>query len=224
MFPVISTNSIQYIFWCQVSGNKRTPASKQTMENVTVSDLNRMIHAIEHECALRVRELRLEATAEYNMVKSELIVKREKDLEKEFLRRSAEVKGKERREESRERQTHRMKIESLKSDMFEQMIQNVRDAVQLQSFDCSLLESILETVSIDDIVVFVEERDGTKAQRMLNKKNVEYEIRRMPVEGMGGVIVCARNGKEIWDNSFETRINIFVDRHADQIHRRVFKE
>jgi len=190
------------------------------MENVTVSDLSRMMHAIEHECAIRVRELRLEAADEYNMIKSDLIIKRERDLQREFLRRSAEVKKKERKEESRERQAHRMRIESLKSGLFDQMMQCVREAVQLEGFSHTLLEGI----EINDMIVFVEDRDSSRVRSMLGSKNIEYELRRMPVEGMGGVIVCSRNGKEIWDNSFETRINVFIDRHADKINRMVFKE
>lgn len=189
-----------------------------------MSDLNRMLHAIEHECAIRVKELRLEATEEYNKVKSELIAEREKDLEKEFQRRAADVRSREHREESRERQTHRIKIEGLKAALFDEIIQGVREGVLQHRFDSNLLESILKIVKIDDMIVYVDKRDQEMTEEILSKSDVRYKVNKMPIEGMGGVIVCSRDCKEIWDNSFETRINIFIDSHADMINKIIFKE
>lgn len=194
------------------------------MDNVTLSDLSRMLHAIEHECSIRVKELRLEANEEYNRVKSELIVRREKELEREFQRRTKEIRSSQQREESRLRQAHRLKMESLKADLVDQVIERVKETVQNMCFDRALLDSILDKISIDEVFVFVDQRDEPETGKILSKTRIKYEIRRMPLEGIGGAIVCSKNGKEIWDNSFETRINIFVDSHADEISRSLFSE
>lgn len=194
------------------------------MANATLADLNRMIVAIDHEWSIRVKELRLEANEEYNRIKSELIVSRERELEMEFLKRAKEIKKRQLREESKMRQLHKLKIEESKASLLEQIVHNVRETVQRLNFDSSILESILEKISVDEVFVFVDSRDVSETKRILSKSGIRHEIRQMPTEGLGGAIVCSKDGKEIWDNSFETRINIFIETHADKINRMVFKQ
>ena len=44
----------------------------------------------------------------------------------------------------------------------------------------------------------------------------------MPDEALGGIILCSRDGKEIWDNTFETRINILLEQKMNEINKELF--
>ncbi|ELA41478.1 uncharacterized protein VICG_01462 [Vittaforma corneae ATCC 50505] len=194
------------------------------MDNNTLADLNRMIMAIDHECCIKVKEIRLEASEEYNRIKNELITSRKIGLEREFAKETKEIAKRQLREESKLRQHHKLKIEELKAALLEEIVQNVREAVQKLSFDESILQSVLEKISINEIFVFVDQRDIAETKKILSRSNVKYEIKQMPIEGLGGVIVCSKDGREIWDNSFETRINILIETHADKLNTMVFEQ
>ena len=60
---------------------------------------------------------------------------------------------------------------------------------------------IIKKISSTDVFVFVAERDQKRVEMYFGNSEIKYEIRRMPFEGMGGVIVCSRDGKEIWDRN-----------------------
>lgn len=194
------------------------------MESITISDLSRMLLAIDHECALRVKELKLEANEEYNHVKSELIIKYENDLKRQFAEDLKEIKRKQQREESKLKQRYKLKTEEQKAQIFESIIQGVRENVQKRCLDLSIIKTILRKPSFDELVVFVDERDVQETKKTLDENGKNYTLKPMPVEGMGGIIVCSKNGNEIWDSSFETRLNIFVEKYADRIGQVIFRQ
>lgn len=192
------------------------------MNNVAISDISRMITAIDHECAIKIKEISLDANEKYNNIKSQLITQRELEINKEFTHKVKEIKKDLIKQECKLRQYYKLKMDEVKSNLVDQLIANAKEEVQRESFDKSIIKSILEKITMKDVVVFVNEKDFEYTKNILIECNMNYEIKQLPDEGLGGVIICSKDGKEIWDNCYETRINVFIEKYGDLINKMIF--
>ncbi|KAM0680947.1 V-ATPase V1 sector subunit E [Glugoides intestinalis] len=193
------------------------------MENLSIADLSRMLLAIDHECAIKVKEINLEAAQQYNIIKSDIIIKQDDELKKQFLRKQKEILKEKVKQESIMKKAQKLKIEYTKSLLINRIVEEVQKKVQELPFNISILEEILQKITATEIVVFLPSRDEKAAICCLNKFKIDYEIKELPFEGLGGVIISTKDGKEIWDGSFDTRISIFVEKYTYLICKLFFK-
>lgn len=192
------------------------------MDCLTSTDLNRMIQAINHECNIKVKEIKMEAMMEYNALKSRLIQQKEDEIRREYQKKLKNLMKEQHSQESRTRKEYKLKMEMMKALLIDKIVDGIKDRIDNQSFDISILDEILTKICSKDILIFVTDDDKRKVDLHCRKYEIAYEIRNMPVEGIGGVIVCSKDGKEIWDSSFETRLNVILGKYMDKINNRLF--
>lgn len=192
------------------------------MEELSITDLNRMMQAIQHECSIRIREIKLEALQEYNLLKSEIITSKEKQLSIEFKKKLKDIKKEQDKEESNINQNFKLKVNLLKENLMNTVVEELKKTVQERQITTFLLKQIVNKIKSGTFYAFCFERDEETVERILNESNITYEIRRLPEEALGGIILCSKDGKEIWDNTFETRINILLENNLDKISKEFF--
>lgn len=194
------------------------------MDCLTSTDLNRMIQAINHECNLRIKEIKMEATIEYNRLKSKLIEQKEEEIKKEYHQKIKNLIKEQYSLESKTRKEYRLKMEMMKTLLIDKIVDGVRERIDDRSFDMTILEEILTKIRSKNILIFVNERDKERVRENIERYDMKYEIRSMPTEGMGGVIVCSKDGREVWDSSFETRLNVIMGKYMDKINKELFNK
>ena len=192
------------------------------MDELSVTDLNRMIQAIQHECGIRIREIKLEALQEYNLIKSEIITTKEKQLSIDLKGKLKEIKIQQDKEESNINQDFKLKVNEVKENIVNMVFDNLRQIVQEKEASVDLINQITSKVKKGSFYVFCFGRDRESIENALKKTNISYEIKQLPDEALGGIILCSRDGKEIWDNTFETRINILLEQKMDEINKELF--
>lgn len=192
------------------------------MDELSVTDLNRMIQAIQHECSIRIREIKLEALQEYNIIKSEIITSKEKQLSIALKKRLKELKKEQDKGESDINQNFKLKVNDLKENIINIIIDSVKKTVQESELDIQLIEQITDKIRTGFYYVFCFEKDREFVEKALSSTGISYEIKKLPDEALGGIIFCSKDGKEIWDNTFETRINTLLENKLNEINKEVF--
>lgn len=192
------------------------------MDGLSLTDLSRMLHAIQHECSIRIREIKLEASQEYNLIKGEIITAKEKQLSSDFAKKIKELEKEREREESNIKQQFKLKVNGLKADIIATLMDDLKIAVEKKEMSPFLINQIADRITEDNYYVFCFKKDCKKIQAVFDSKKLKYEIRELPAEALGGIIVCSRDGKEIWDNTFETRINDLFEKNLDRINKEIF--
>lgn len=166
----------------------------------------------------------MEATIEYNRLKSKLIEQKEEEIKKEYHQKIKNLIKEQYSLESKTRKEYRLKMEMMKTLLIDKIVDGVRERIDDRSFDMTILEEILTKIRSKNILIFVNERDKERVRENIERYDMKYEIRSMPTEGMGGVIVCSKDGREVWDSSFETRLNVIMGKYMDKINKELFNK
>jgi vacuolar-type H+-ATPase subunit E/Vma4 len=203
------------------------------MENLSVTDLNRMIQAIQHECAIRIKEIKLEANQEHNLIKNNIISQTEKKLVGEFKAKIKKIEKDQENEESNIEQRYKLKIDKIKEEIINSVVAELTKLVTDQPMDTFLIEQITDKIKKNGTLneskisqkgcyVFCLEIDRPNIIKIFEKNEIDYELRNLPTGALGGLILCSKDGNEIWDNTFETRINIMIEHDLDKINKAIF--
>lgn len=196
--------------------------SKQTMDMLTATDVSRMILSIEHESSSKIKEVKLEAIREYNLIKDRVVSERRQLLAGEFARRRAELEQTRRQAESCLRKEYKIKKERLKAKVLDAVFRKAEDALRTQQMDKGIVEDVLAKVRATEVYVFCNEESVDMISKIA--KDIRYEVKPLPAEGIGGVIVCTKDGKEVWDNCFKTRLQMVRDKHLDILNKALFAQ
>lgn len=192
------------------------------MNSLSSTDLNRMLSAIQHECGIRIREIKLEATQEYNLIKSQIITTKEKQLSISFAKKIKEIEKEREKEESNIIQGFKLKIGAMKEKIINSLTDRLIEMAEESETCLSLIKQIADKIQGDKWFIFCFQKDVEKVNAIFGSKDIKYEIRELPSEALGGIIVCSKDGKEIWDNTFETRISILLEKSLDKISKEIF--
>lgn len=192
------------------------------MDMLTATDISRMILSIEHESGSKIKEIKLEAIHEYNLVKTKVVLERKQCLAREFSKRCAELEQAKRQAESCLRKEYKIKKERLKDKVIDTVFRKAEDMLRTQKMSISVAEDVLAKISATDLYVFCSERDMDMVSNII--KDTKSDVKSLPDEGIGGIVMCTRDGKEVWDNCFKTRLQVFRDRHLDFMNRALFNQ
>lgn len=177
-------------------------------------DVDRMISFIYHESKETKNELNIKANEEYNTEKNRIISE-----ETERIRKKYEIE---------EKRLHNMKvleltkIKRLQSFIYlkekEAIINRLFDKVKEELRYMSLSEDLVkECAHIPDPIIFCKDSD-----RDVVKRHLKGEFKRLNDDFLGGIIVCSRDGKDISDNSFLSRMDMARERYMKFIASHLF--
>lgn len=184
------------------------------------TDVSRMILSIEHESSSRIKEIRQEAIHEYSMIKEKVVTDRRQQLERELSGRCAELEQAKRRAEGCLRREYKIKKEMVRAGIFDAVFRKAECALEAQHMSKTVLEDALAKIHSDDLYIFCREKDAGVVRKAIGTR---FEIKSLPDEGIGGVIVCTKDGKEVWDNCFRTRLQILRDSHMDLLNKALLR-
>lgn len=192
------------------------------MENDEFSNLDKIIAAIEHECACEVEKIKQKAQEKYQECKDEYIKEIQKQLKQKYERNIQELDKKRISEENEIKKAIREKYEYAKM----LKLQTILEKIQLRLKEERLCKKLF-IKTLDKLGISRSENKGYIAfcndeDRWNIEKHFGGTVKSMPPVGLGGIIICSKNGKIICDNSFQTRLNVFLKLHLKDIKKHIF--
>jgi vacuolar-type H+-ATPase subunit E/Vma4 len=189
------------------------------MSAIQTSDLNRMIRSIEAESRTKIKELRIKSISDYNSLKANFIEELSRNIQNEFQDKSRAILQYKDKQEGILRNKLKIQIEILKNQVFQKIFQKVENQLQACELNPIIIEQCKEKADIEDsdLLVFCMPKD-----RQLVKEFTNFEIKDLPAEALGGIILCNRTGTSFYDNSYQTRLEIIKERYLKEINKRTF--
>lgn len=197
------------------------------METIPLTDLNRMVLAIEQEVQAHIKELRVETIQLYNSLKARYIEAGVRVADEARRQRAQDAAERRARAEGALRNALRKRVEAARGSKIQEVMAGAADALRRYPLAPLLLEQCVgrvEASTLQDCYVFCAERDAGSVRAFFTEKHreVSFEVRKLPEAALGGVILLAKTGREICDNSFQTRLKIFQERHLKDVAKILF--
>lgn len=190
------------------------------MDQLQKNDLNRMIMVIEHDSQMRIKEIKIKSIQRYNTLKDQIIKDRTKEIDEIYKRRKREINKSKEREVALIKNKYKMKMLEIKNRKIEEIKHNVKEELLRKRIDEILIEDCLRWISGDKTEYFAicSTRDFE-----IVKFLTEMEVKELPYDGIGGLIICSKDGRMFCDNSYKTRIDIFEEKYINLITNKLFK-
>lgn len=186
------------------------------MDDAVKQDVDRMIAFIYHESREKINELEIEAREKYNTEKTRITEEKIKILSAEFDEKLKLLRHRKMVELSKVRRQQRVDILKEKEQIVCSLFQIVQD--KLKSINVTK-EICKECPDMSEPIIFCKNED-----RATVKKYINGDIRKIDDEFVGGVILCSKDGKEICDNSFLTRMEVLKKRYMKYISQYIFEK
>lgn len=204
------------------------------MDAAPQADLNRMVLSIEYEAEAKIKELRIQSIQMYNTLKAEYIENKSKAVVAEYHERAQKALQDRARKEGALRNAFKKKIQAVKQQMLEKVFCEAERILRKKRLDPTLIEECLERVgkgSLSQFYIFVASRDedalnsffkgAADSKRLTSSMSDLRKLRsmskEMPESGLGGVIFFSKDGRNICDNSFRIRLDIFKEKYLHTI-------
>ena len=192
------------------------------MENSEFSNLDKIIAAIEHECACEVEKIKQEAQEKYQKHKDECIKEIQKQLKQEYEKNIQDLNKRRIAEENKIKKVVREKYEYAKMLKLQTIVEEIQLLLKKERLCKKLFIKTLDKLGISrsenkGYIAFCNDED-----RWNIEKHFGGVVRSMPPIGLGGIVICSKNGKIICDNSFQTRLNVFLKLHLKDIKKHIF--
>lgn len=194
------------------------------MDTITLTDINRMMLSIEHESNSRSKEIKLEAVQEYNFLKSKNLEEGKSLLILKHKKRMEELKGLNIKHENNLRKEYKLKYQILKTEIISNIFNELQNRLANYPLHESLLEQVLKrfNISINNMRIYCSKKDISIVENYLRKRMIsEFEICVFP-ENQRGVLVCSKNGKMFFDNSYESRLRQIKSKHLNLLVKSIF--
>lgn len=194
------------------------------MDTVPLTDLNRMILAIDQEAQARIKELRVETVQLYNKLKADYIEAGMRAVDGGLRQRARAAAERRARAEAALRSAFRKRVEAARSQKVQDVMESAATRLRACPLAPLLLEQCIARMGASDYYVFCAERDmGAVNSLLADKFEKEVpEVREIPDAALGGVILFSKTGKEVWDNSFQTRLCVFREKHIREAVKALF--
>jgi len=192
------------------------------MDALTITDVRRMMLSISHESANRAKELKLEAISEYEAIKDRMVDQGQIALDKKFKSMSEELENERKKSESNLRKKYKMLQQLFKEKILDDLFSMTEKILTNLPLNRKLLEQTLERNTEDEIYVFSRKTDHDFV--LSHTKGTSCDIMELPDEALGGVVICTKNGKEVWDNSFSSRLQSFKERDLQVLNKEIFSQ
>ncbi|ORD94173.1 hypothetical protein ECANGB1_1088 [Enterospora canceri] len=190
------------------------------MPSMESADLKRMILAIEHECDVEIKRIMQETRDEYNRVRNEVVAELTKALSKKYDQKVKQAEKTRQIQESRLRNESNKKYAIAKYTKVDLFIERIRHELRNESLSKRIYKKTLKKMEISETskehILFCNKKDSSNVRLFFNG-----EIREMPKSGLGGVVICSRNGSILCDNSFSTRLETFLQTYMSTIRNHI---
>lgn len=185
------------------------------MDDAVKQDVDRMIAFIYHESKEKIKELEIEARERYNTEKARIIDEKTGILRTEFEEKRKHLRHGKMIELSKVRRQQRVAILREK----EHIVDTLFGLVERRLRDTKITKEICrECPEMLEPIVFCRDDD-----RATVKKYISGELKKIDDEFIGGVVLCSKDGREICDNSFLTRMEVMKQRYMKHISQCIFE-
>ncbi|KAI4291575.1 V-type H+-transporting ATPase subunit E [Pancytospora philotis] len=188
------------------------------------ADLHRMTMSIEQEVRSRLKELRVQTVHMYNEAKAQHIESQTAALELETAARIKKMQEHRRRSEEVMRHAYKLRYQRLRHKKLEEVLGRAAEKLVGVPLAESLIADTLKCVGTQDLTnfyIYVLEQDRAAVLAYLAKMKIgeamERNIRELPPQGLGGIFIAAADGKEMYDSTYATRLEIFREKHLREI-------
>lgn len=186
------------------------------MDDAVKQDVDRMMAFICHESREKIKELEIEAREKYNTEKTRIIDEKTRILRTEFEEKRKLLRHGKMIELSKVKRQQRVTILKTK----EQIVNSLFEIVERRLRDTKITKEICrECFEMLEPIVFCRDDD-----RNTVKKYINGDIKKIDEEFIGGVVLCSKDGREICDNSFLTRMEVMKQRYMKHISQLIFKK
>jgi V-type H+-transporting ATPase subunit E len=186
------------------------------MVDSDTKDVDRMVSFITHEAQEKVTELRIKANEEYNLEKARIISEETNRIKATFDNKIKILEHKRILERSKLVKLKRTKILEEKEEIVKSVIEKVKKKLEGYPLNDKLIP---KNINNNDFVMYCSERD----QNILTK-HFKGDVYPLDKSLIGGVLVCSKDKKEIWDNSYQTRLDAFLENHMKIVSKKLFKK
>lgn len=195
------------------------------MDSLTLTDLNRMMLSIQHESQSKAKEIKLEGILEAKSLKALKLTEERTKLSKIYNKKENEVKIDKIKKESQLRREQRMKVHELKENIVSKILEEISLKIKTVKLNETLVLNLISKIDTNNkIYVFSKIEDIPVIEKILKNKNIDYEMKDLPYEALGGIIICSHDGRNVADNSYITRLRLFKEKHMNILSVNLFKE
>jgi len=190
------------------------------MDELISADIGRMLQTIENDISVRLQEINMETESMYSEMKRRY--EEEFDLyekrEREKISKLFEVKRK--KEMSKLCRERELIMQKIKSRKIRRIIGKVKERISEVPLSEGLIENCFreaekyEEMKIEEMDVYCAKGDESVVKKFVS--GPFYEI---PSERLGGIIAVSRKNKNIYDNTYLTRLNILLEKHFDLFYK-----
>lgn len=195
------------------------------MDTLTLTDINRMILSIEHESNSKSKEVKLEAVQEYNLLKLQNLEQGRIKLLNSFNEKLEELERLKIKNESILKREFKIKSQKLKEDLIERIFTKTYSKLENTTLKTVLLDEVISKIDIkNNFSIFCNKKDTEIIQSYMKIKNIRisFTIHDLPNNDRG-VLICDKNGREFYDNTYKTRLDQLKNRFLNVIVKEIFK-
>lgn len=185
------------------------------------NDLNRMILAIEEDARLRIKEIKIQSVAKYNMIKAQAIDLGTRKLDEEYMNQIKEIDKKIEIEKYIILNEQRKRILEEKNKKIEDLLEIVKNKLIAEPLNTDLLQECTKWIDVEKASEYYAVCKSSDQKTVLSQIKIEFLS--LPEDALGGIIICSKKGDFFCDNSFATRLDLFRKKKLNWLNKRLFK-